>query len=91
MPALSLPAPIMAELRAANAKRLSEWDGPDGRRYQLWTKSNGAMVLAALYPNGSAFLWRPLQHINAQAATVDVLRAYLANPLDPYIVSRGGK
>jgi hypothetical protein len=83
MPALSLPAPIMAELRAANARRDVDFGGPHGRQFQLWVKGNGAMVLAALYPNGSAFLWRPLQHINAQATTVDVLRAYLANPLDP--------
>jgi hypothetical protein len=30
MPALSLPAPMMAELRAANAQRDVDFDGPHG-------------------------------------------------------------
>jgi hypothetical protein len=36
MPVLSLPAPIMAELRAANARRGVDFDGPHGRQFQLW-------------------------------------------------------
>jgi DNA-binding IclR family transcriptional regulator len=80
MPALSLPAPIMAELNTANAQRGVDFDGPHGREFQLWASGSGAVLMAELHPDGSVFLWRPLEHTHAPAATVDALRAYLANP-----------
>lgn len=76
MPLLELPAPIMAELRAANARRVTEFDGPKGQQFQLWM-GGARLVLAELWPDGSVHIWRQLDDTNSMAATVDALRAYL--------------
>ena len=78
---LELPPPIMTELRAANAKRMSQWDGPDGRQYQLWLARAG-LVMAELHPEGSVYLWQPLAHKVGDSAFFegDKLRSYLTTP-----------
>jgi hypothetical protein len=75
--ALELPQAVEAELQAANARRVSEFDGPQGRQYQLWA-SGRAIVMAELHPDGSVFMWRPLDESNSMAATFNALRVYLA-------------
>jgi len=47
MPLLELPAPIMAELRAANARRVTAFDGPKGQQFHLWmggARENVALI-----------------------------------------------
>lgn len=62
---------------AAGAKLASAWDGPRERQYQLWI-DGARLVLVEVYPDGSPFVWRPLDDTNNMQTTVDALRAYLA-------------
>jgi len=75
----ALPAPIRAELRAANARLVGEvFDGPRGRQFQVWFGGRGVMVLIEHHPDGKLFLWQPLNESTGTEATVDALRAYFA-------------
>ena len=49
----------MAELRAANARRVTEFDGPKGQQFHLWM-GGARLVLAELWPDGSVHIWRQL-------------------------------
>jgi hypothetical protein len=41
MPNLELPAPIRDELHVVNAKRISEWDGPNGDSISFGLRAAG--------------------------------------------------
>jgi hypothetical protein len=85
MPYRKLPKPILDELHAAQARIVSDFNGPKGRRYQVWFGGNAAIVLIELHEDEAVFLWRPLEggSRDRMTITVDALRAYLANPNAP--------
>lgn len=49
-PTLELPAEVIAELHAANAKRVANCDGFNGGEFQLWATPRGPL-LALLTPD----------------------------------------
>jgi len=76
---LALPKALKDELSAANARLVSEYDVPNGRRLQTWLGGRGALVLIELHPDGKTFLWQPLAgEINTLSGNAATLRAYLA-------------
>jgi hypothetical protein len=75
-----LPAPILAELHAANARLVGEgFDGPRGQHFNVWFGGRGVMVLIEHHPDGKLFSWQPLNESTGTEATVDALRAYFAS------------
>jgi len=47
-----LPLTILAELRAANAKCIANFSGPNASELQFW-RAGGRIVMAQLFPDGS--------------------------------------
>jgi hypothetical protein len=53
-----LPAPILAALRAVDARLLGEFAAPDGWRVQVWKHRRGLrQIRIDLQPDGRAQMW----------------------------------
>jgi Restriction endonuclease len=59
-PTLALPAEIIAELRAANAKHVADCDGFDGGAFQLWTTARGPLLVLLTPDDEDVVFFRPL-------------------------------
>ena len=59
-PTLELPAEIIAELHAANAKHVADCDGFNGGEFQLWATARGPLLVLLTPDDDAAVFFRPL-------------------------------
>lgn len=59
-PILELPAEIIAELHAANAKRVANCDGFNGGEFQLWATPRGPLLALLTPDDEDVVFFRPL-------------------------------
>ena len=59
-PPLELPAEVIAELHAANAKRVANCDGFNGGEFQLWATPRGPLLALLTPDDEDVVFFRPL-------------------------------
>jgi hypothetical protein len=59
-PTLELPAEIIAELHASNAKLLADYDGFNGGEFQLWATTRGPLLVLLTPDDHEVVFFRPL-------------------------------
>jgi hypothetical protein len=60
-PTLELPAEVISELHAANAKRVANCDGFNGSEFPLWATPRGPLLALVTPDDEDAVFFRPLR------------------------------